>query len=247
MPGLFLPWLFICLCGTLSAQREQAGLFMVWSTAEVDLRISDELLFILEGSFRRADMFNDPVEIMARPSVEYRPSSRWRLGAGYARFSSHPYGNFPADAFTNEHRYWQEAMYRRNFNAWRPTQRLRLEQRSLEKVPSGDLVNGRYREWQHRFRFRSMLEYRPGFEDEEDRNATGIFVELLMQAGVQQRIHALDQWRAGLQYAFDPLPGLQLIAGYMYQYALANDASHLEHGHVLLLQATLDVDLRRKE
>jgi hypothetical protein len=229
------------------AQKEQAGLGMSWNSLTLQFRAGEHLWIMSEGSMRRSQWFFEEMETMVRPHAEYRLNDNWRFAAGYAYFSSIPFGNFPADHIKNEHRPWQQITYLWEDEPWRITHRLRVEQRSVEQINTFAEGPMRTRNWEHRFRYRPMVEHRVDIDEDRDaRRSFYFFGEILGQAGVQQELHWLDQWRVGAQFGIRPFPSFEVITGYMFVYDLAADASYVEMGHVLLLEMFLKLDLRRK-
>ena len=108
----------------------------------------------LEIQNRREDWGNEWQQLLIRPGINYTISPTLSVSAGYGYVKTYPYGEFPSLHEFDEHRIWEQAVYKMNLFGLEWQHRVRLEQRWIEEQAkvSGETIN-----WRGENRIRYML------------------------------------------------------------------------------------------
>jgi hypothetical protein len=180
----------------------------------------------LEEQYRRHDVVRQWQQLLLRPGLNYQAKRNLMLTLGYAYARSFSYSEFaPLPKPTNEHRIWEQALFRYSTGRVAWATRLRFENRFL-----GSAVPGTGFRYENRFRslqqatiqLRKPL-YLTGY------NEFWVFVKPYVSNS------AFDQNRAYAALGFNLRPTWRLEVGYMNQALLHRSGSVLESNHTLML------------
>ncbi len=110
----------------------------------------------LEVQNRLSDWGTDWQQLLVRPGVNYQLGPNLSASLGYAFVRTFPYGDLPVAHRFDEHRIWEQVLYKHEALALKWTHRLRLEQRWIEEL---QFTGGGYRtqNWRGEQRVRYML------------------------------------------------------------------------------------------
>lgn len=166
---------------------------------------------------------------VVRPGVIYYPSDNIRVVGGYA-FARLYAQTTPAPTRT-EHRPWQQISIDTRYGRLLTTQRLRVEERFIQRTSGTDLLDTYSFNW--RFRLMLTLQY-PLTQSATARHVPlAVFQnEVMVNAGRQITYNVFDQNRlfVGITYPFTKTLSVQ--AGYMNQFIQQPSGNAFVSNHV---------------
>jgi hypothetical protein len=189
----------------------------------------------LEGQYRRHEVIRQWQQLLLRPGVNYQARRNLLLTGGYAYVRSFPYGQFPAQAATNEHRLWEQAWlrYKTGRVAW--STRVRFENRFIGGASPGApyRYQNRIRSWQQVTVPLAGRMYVTGYD------------EVWFHVKPYTASSPFDQNRAYAALGWNLSPSWRLEAGYMNQLLLQRSGQVLESNHTLYLSVLSTARLKR--
>ena len=190
----FLPFLLsvVCMLSFAKAADQHADNYNLWLNY-----VGDHPLFgtpwgvHLEIQNRREDWGDEWQQLLIRPGINYTISPTVTVSAGYGYVKTYPYGDLPVDFEFDEHRIWEQLIWKKNFLGLEWQHRFRLEQRWIEEQDeAGDTTN-----WRGENRFRYML--RTSIPLTEDKKTyLALWDEVFFNFGSNVSMNYLDQNRA---------------------------------------------------
>jgi hypothetical protein len=180
----------------------------------------------VEGQWRRNNGITRWQQLLLRSAIAYKVTPKLMLSQGYGYIPAYPYGDSPAiPRKLDEHRLYQEALYRHSTGKVGWIHRLRFEERWLE-------TNGA-RRFQNRFRYfvkatiplpRTKKWY------------AGLYNEILIHVPPNLGASgAYDHNRAYVALGRRLHKYLRMELGYMNQYLLQRNGQVYENNHTLQL------------
>ncbi|SFQ53513.1 DUF2490 domain-containing protein [Hymenobacter arizonensis] len=201
-----------------------------WYVYEGDHALGERWQIHTEYQLRRINFITDRQQSLLRAGFAYKVMPRFKVGGGYTRLVTHPYGDHPvADAGSYpEQRFYEDVELSDEVGRFALEQRIRLEQRWIG-VPgaSGSLGNSAVWNRQNRVRYQLALAFPlqgPTLDDGEwyltafdevflnfgREITTNVFNQNRIGGGLGYRVH--DNFRLEFQYLnqithhFDPDP-----------------------------------------
>lgn len=170
----------------------------------------------LEVQNRLSDWGKDWQQLLLRPGVNYQFTPNLSASLGYGFIRTFPYGELPAKHRFDEHRIWEQLLYKQDAFGLKWTHRLRFEQRWIEepeKQPDGRWVNAN---WRGEQRARYML--RTEFPLSSDKRwYLPVWDEVFVNFGGNILNNHLDQNRAFLGVGWKWTSTVKVEAGFLEQ------------------------------
>jgi hypothetical protein len=192
----------------------------------------------LEGQWRRHDVLPRGQQLLLRPGINYEATDWLRLTAGYGFIRTYPYGDSPVPQSFNEHRIWQQALFRYGGNKYQWNTRVRLEQRFLGQ-PSREIGTPQFR---FEDRIRVLQQIRKPIS--KATYLTG-YNELWFYLPPYQASSRFDQNRAYGAFGWHVGEGWRFEAGYLQQTILQRSGAMLELNHTLVFSLLSDAPFGR--
>jgi hypothetical protein len=183
----------------------------------------------LEVQNRLSEGDRDWQQLLLRPGVNYQFAPNLSASLGYAFVRTFPYGEMPAAHRFDEHRSWQQLLYKHEAGGLKWTHRLRLEQRWIEELQK---TGGRYetQNWRGEQRVRYMLRTElPLTEDK--RLYVPVWNEVFLNFGPNILGNHFDQNRAFVGLGYQLASHLRLETGYLEQSLQKRGGKNWEHNH----------------
>jgi hypothetical protein len=175
-----------------------------WSAWFNTHKFNDRWSLISDVHVRTADDWSSVRTGIARVGGSYALTKSISLGAGYAYIGTYS----PGGRDLSEHRLWQQAVHRTTFGDIAVSQRLRLEQRRLERLTGSDLDS-----WRLRYQLRLT---KPLGERWYVTAQNEAFAHLSGRRQLTGK--AFDQNRASLGFGWKATPAVDVEAGYLNQF-----------------------------
>lgn len=168
--------------------------------------------------------------------------------AGYAYVWNYAYEQNPEPFTENEHRIWEQLMYKHKMGRFRFNHRLRLEQRFIESIyldtVSQSYVNEGYVEYRNRIRYRFLMNValnKPAMESK------AVFVQLwdeyFLTFADHVDLHKNHQNRLFAGVGYQVTPSLSFNGGFFYQLLMKRNGGLVEHNMGPLISLTWNPDL----
>ena len=181
----------------------------------------------LEIQNRREDWGDEWQQLLIRPGINYTLSPTLSVSAGYGYVKTYPYGELPVPHEFDEHRIWEQVVYKMNVLGLEWQHRLRLEQRWIEEQSkiTYNTVN-----WRGENRVRYML--RTSIPITEDKKTyIAIWDEVFLSFGGNILKNNFDQNRAFLGIGRKLTPSTRLEVGFMEQTVQRRGGDKWEANH----------------
>jgi hypothetical protein len=187
-----------------------------------------------DGQVRRQGIGQKWQQLLLRPGVNYDLNSDVQVSGGYAFIKSHPYGDFPAEFVTPEHRIWQQLILKQSAKRARLSHRFRVEQRFVgvqSRNEAGDAQLDRY-SYRNRFRYfvKAVI---PLARQQDSAYFLALYNEVMFNWGRNTQNNIFDQNRAYVALG-RKLPGIGSIEiGYLQQTVQQGNGRVFEFNHTL--------------
>ncbi len=230
------------------SQKEIATQPACWLVYNGNHKVADRWGIHSEYQLRRSEFVREPMQYFIRMGVDYYSPKSGQFTAGYGWFHSIPYGEQPTKYSTNEHRLWQQYMYKTTLERTELIHRYRLEQRWMENWSSTDNTNFTHNGFifRQRARYRFLINHPISRKELIDNTLfMAISDEIFLGFGKGIGKNVLDQNRfyAGLGWRFTK--NFQFQIGYLNQFIIKTDGIHIERNHTLQASLTLQADFSR--
>jgi len=250
-----IPLLFCFGFFSVKAQDfEGAHQFHSWFYYIGDHKITDKWGVHPEVQFRRTGLGTNPQEYVLRLAVNYHPSDKVMLAAGYVYSRLYPYGVFPVDFRFPEHRAYQQAEYNHKIGRIELSHRVRQEQRwiaDITGVPDAGSEGGvrPVREgwpFEHRTRFNLGITI-PFQGTEIDNREYYLFAanELFVSYGKNVSTNQISQNRAQIGIGYQAGSFGRVELGYLYQIIRDPDRLQVENNHTLIVAWVSRFDFKK--
>lgn len=249
---LFITAVILCLIsfrasGQTSSEKVTAQQSNFWLQASSTIRLDKHWSVPVEFHFRRAHTGLTWQGLLIRGALVRDINEHVAVGAGYGHVNSWPYGQFSPLAKFGEHRIYEHVLIKYKLGESRFEQRIRLEQRWIQKVDSAKRVALDEHFFQNRIR------YRPGISvplradqkkpDGEPETFFYLNDEILFNFGHNVERNDFDQNRFAVGIG-QKLGKGTLQAGYLHQYLQRADGRRFESNHTLTLSFTYNISLQ---
>lgn len=233
-------WLFLTFIITAPSFGQQVyGKPDIWLLWQNSYQINKKWSIETEFHARFDNYWQQPEQLLFRPSVNYQYQKNISFAAGYSYIHTFPYGEFPLAAEKPEHNIWQQAKFLHKINRIQFSHRLRLEQRFQSKWEN---AQNRYTfqqvQYGHRFRYRFSVQI-----PISEKWSAQVFDEVWIKTGASLSQIDFDRnwWSVGIGYQCTPQ--VKIALSYLHQY-IKHDSNLFEQHHTA--QLTLKTKLIHK-
>lgn len=236
------------LVGGSFAQKLISNQNNAWVLYTGNHKLSNKFGVHTEYQWRRADLFNEWQQSLARFGLEYYYNQNCSFTVGYASIISYQYGAQPINHQTTENRIWEQINLKNQYGRFDMQHRYRMEQRLIDNWSEsfGELVQGKDN-FRNRIRYRMMINL-PLTRKEMANNTLFLNVnnELFLGFGKGIAKNILDQNRfiSALGWRFNPNFNIQI--GYLNQMIFKSDGINIERNHTLWLSTIYNIDFTKK-
>ena len=188
-----------------------------------------------DGQWRRQGIGQKWQQFLLRPGMNYDISPTAQVSGGYAFINSYPYGDYPAQFTTPEHRIWQQLLLRQQIGKAGVAHRFRLEQRFVGVKESDTAGEARLLGYSHRNRFRYFMKGVIPLQKKGTDSTLFIaaYNEVMFNFGRNVQNNVFDQNRAYIALG-RKIPGLgSLEVGYLQQTVQQGNGRVFEFNHTL--------------
>lgn len=217
-----------------------------WFSAASTIKVSDRIGLLTEGQFRFARQL-EPMQFQIRNAIDVTLSKHWSIApVGYV-FTLNPlYGKQPNSYVNNEHRLYQQIVFKHHSGKFALNYRVRMEQRftQVHRNSNGEVINDGYTLFTNRARFRFQLNValnKPRIE--EKTMYLSLYNETFMSFGKNVVYHEPDQNRifAGVGYQITKLASVQV--GALYQYLVKAGGTKQENNIGLSFSVVRNIEV----
>ena len=206
-----------------------------WVVYQGNHKLNSHFDLHTEYQWRRADGFNDWQQSLTRIGLDYKLNPICTISGGYAWIVSYPYGAQPIAAKTNEHRLWQQVVFKQTIGELQFQHRYRLEQRWIDTL------------------FRQRIRYRAQciipLQKRYIEQGKGLFLnvndEVFLGFGKGIGKNILDQNRLILALGYKFSPNLNIQMGYMNQFVIKSNGVQMERNHTLWTSIVYNLDFSK--
>jgi hypothetical protein len=231
------------------AQRATYTNFNSWYMLGADVGLSDRWSAGLDLQERRSGPIRQPQAFFFRPSLNYAVASSAKLGFGFVRSESYPYGKIPSAYQAPEWRIFEQLQLAQNIDRLAITHRYRLEQRWQGKR-GADTSDHRIATWLQSGRARYQVKAVLPLHGENVNVGSGYLTasdEVFVGFGTNVANNVFDQNRAalaaGLRYARE----WRGEFGFLQQTALKSNGKDLEQNATLTFGIYYSREARKKD
>lgn len=234
-----------------SSLREVVTQQTEWFALNSNVKFHKKFGFAFDGQLRFVQGFENAqhyvrngIEIYVTPKLSIVP-------IGYMHVWNFKYGKQPSSFVNNEHRIWQQILYRHNYRKLFFAHRFRFEQRFIQKHHTeidGSLVNDGYDTYLNRIRYRLQVQI-PLNKEKIEPGAwfVGIFDEAFYSWGKSITFSRPDQNRlyTAIGYQFNKKFSIQ--GGAFYQMLIKKNGAQQENNVGTLIQVGYNLDFSKSE
>jgi Protein of unknown function (DUF2490) len=198
----------------------------------------------LEAQWRRTNGFSRWQQSFYRTAVNYDVNKSLQLTGGYAFAKTYPYGDFPTRQAADEHRIYQQILYKQPWKRVRMQYRGRFEQRWLDvqtQQAQGPLPHAGWR-MQERLRLNCRMDV-----PLSPKYYLAFYNELLLHVPPNLGARILDQNRAYGALGVRLNKDFRVEMGYLHQHVAQRNGRIVEENHTIQLAIYSNLALRRKK
>lgn len=221
-----------------------------WFSLNSTIKVHQRVGIFVEGNFRFVQTLN-PQQYQFRTAVDITLSKNFSIvPVGYVYSWNFQYGKQPVSYVNNEHRLYQQVMYKHAIGRFYFHHRFRLEERFLQDhhtSAEGVVIGDAYTNERNRIRYRPLV-YIPLNHNKIEAKTVFISVwdEVFASWGKDVTYHSPDQNRlfVGAGYQFTKLISVQ--AGGLYQMLKKSNGALQENNVGMLILLTYNLDLTKQ-
>lgn len=231
------------------SDRETVNQGAQWFAFTTNTKIHKRVSILAEGQFRYARTF-EPMQFQARTGIDFHINKKLSVLGGYVYSWNPLYGKQPAAFSNNEHRIFEQIVYKHSVGRLNFHHRGRVEQRFVQvhANENGEVINEGYDLYLNRARYRFMVNIPLNHAKMEPKTIyASVYDEIFMEWGKNIVYHKPDQNRVfgGLGYQVNKQFSFQ--AGFFYQMLIKLSGVKQENNIGFQVQASYNIDLTRKE
>jgi len=231
------------------SDRQKVTQAVQWFAFNSHIKIHKKVSILAEGQFRYAQTF-DPMQFQLRTGVDYTINKHFSVLAGYVYSWNPIYGKQPASFVNNEHRIFEQVIYKHQLGRFNISHRGRLEQRFIQvhQNSNGEIINEGYDLYLNRARYRLAINIPLNNAKMEPKTVyASVYDEVFFEWGDKVVYHKPDQNRvfAGLGYQVNKQFSFQ--GGLLYQNIIKLSGVKQENNVGFQVQVNYNIDLTKKE
>ncbi|HTE33612.1 MAG TPA: DUF2490 domain-containing protein [Chryseolinea sp.] len=247
--SLFLIAIFTVSLQTLFAQQDEKQVVnqaIQWFSVNSNIALTKRFSLYIEGQFRQVGTF-DPMQYQLRTAVDVKLNDHFSIvPVGYVYTWNYQYGKQPAAYKNNEHRFFQQVVYKHSLGITKIDHRIRIEERFVQHHHTntdGEIVDDGYDVELYRLRYRLMARVPLNAKKIEPGTwFLSAYDEVFVSWGSPVTYHKPDQNRlfAGIGFQFDKSTTLQ--GGLLYHMLIKGNGTMQENnvGPQVMLTYNLD-------
>ncbi len=222
---LLLCFLYVLLAPRSLSAQQIYGKPDVWLFWQNQYQFHQKWSFNTEVHARFDNYFQQPEQLLFRPSFQYQYREQVYFAAGYSYVHTFPYGELPLAADRTEHNSWIQLKLVQPINRVKITHRLRLEQRFQS---TWDLVEERYNfkkvQYGNRFRYRFQVQI-----PITERWSVQVFDEFWIRTSERVGEISFDRnwFSVGASYTINKQ--VKIALSYLHQYIKHSDTLFEQH------------------
>jgi hypothetical protein len=245
--------LVLTLCALLprltfsqSERRETVSQQIQWFSLTNNFKVSKRVTVLAEGQFRFANelqpmqfQFRTAGEIQVRKDLSIVP-------VGYVYTWNPIYGKQPAQFVNNEHRIFQQVLFKHQSGRFNISHRGRLEQRFIEvhTMHNGEVTYQGYDYYANRFRYRLMVNVPLNTREIGTRTLFASFYdEVFLSWGPSVTYNKPDQNRVFMGIGYQLHKDFLITSGLVYQMLVKANGTMQENNFGFQISATHNIDL----
>ncbi len=245
----------ICLFTTYSfaqpAGRKVVDQSAQWFATTANLKLSNRLTLVLDGQFRYIEW--GPQQFQARTGLEVKINDHWSvIPVAYVYTWNSVYGKLatPTSHANDEHRIWQQAMYKHDLWRAKLDHRIRVEERFMQRKPADESFSGNK---QLRLRYRFMARIPLNSEKIEAKTwFASVYDEVFYSCGEALgfgeyvTFHEPDQNRIFVGAGYQAHKNLSITLGPIYQMLIRGSKGSQQENNVgFQLAASYNLNLMK--
>lgn len=229
-----------------SAPREEVTQSTEWFSLTSNIKVSKHLSVVAEGQFRFAREFQ-PMQFQFRTAADVHVTKNISfVPIGYVYTWNPVYGKLPSKFVNNEHRLWEQVLFKHQVGRLRFNHRVRIEQRYIQvhTINNGEVVNEGFDYYANRFRYRFMLTVPFGKNEMGVKSFFGTFYnETFISSGSKVTYHRPDQNRVFVGIGYQAGKSFSVTSGLLYQMLIKANGAVQENNVGLQVMVGYNFDL----
>jgi hypothetical protein len=222
-----------------------------WFVLNSNIKLHKKFGFAFDGQLRFVQAFENGQHFFRNGLEVYLTPKLSVIPIGYMYVWNFQYGKQPATYANNEHRIWQQVLYKHNYGRLYFSHRFRIEQRFLEKrytESNGTIVYEGYDTYLNRIRYRLQVQI-PLNKEKIEPGAWffAAFDELFYSWGSTVTYDKPDQNRLYAAIGYQFTKKLSLQGGGFYQMLVKKNGAQQENNVGTLIQVGYNLDFSRSE
>jgi len=230
--------------------RETVTQSVEWFALGSNIKIHKRVSILAEGQFRYAQNFK-PMQFQFRTGVDVTLNKHFSvLPLGYVYSWNPLYGKQPASFVNNEHRIFEQVMYKHALGRVNVSHRVRLEQRFIQvhQNNNGEIIDEGYDLHLNRVRYRLMANIPLNHEKMEARTVyISLYDEAFLSWGKSLTYNEPDQNRVFAGAGYQITKQFSVQGGFFYQLLIKANGTKQENNVGMQFQVNYNIDLTKKE
>ena len=239
-----------------STTRQTVSQFVDWFSTSSNIKTSSKFTVYLDAQFRFVDG-TQAMQHQIRVGGDFKVSnSFFMMPFGYAYIWNYQYGAQPATYVNDEHRIFQEFIYRHKASAITIQHRLRTEERFIQRHhtdTNAAVIDDGFDNKQFRIRYRIFATIPltkqadpTAFEVDAKSYYLVVYDELFMSWGEAVTYHEIDQNRIFVGFGYQFAKDLTVQTGYFWQLLVKANGAQQENNMGIGTWLIYNFDLTRK-
>ena len=230
------------------APREKVTQGIEWFSWTNNFKVHKRLTILTEGQFRFAGQF-EPMQFQFRTAGEVHLTKNLSVvPLAYVYTWNPTYGKQPNAYVNNEHRTWQQVLFKQQVGRVHFSHRGRLEQRHVEVHvdQNGEVINEGYDYFANRIRYRFGMSVPLGKKDIGPKAwFANFYEEVFMSWGKAVTYHKPDQNRVFAGVGYQANKKFIVTTGFLYQMLVKANGAKQENNLGVQVNFTYNLDLTR--
>lgn len=229
-----------------ASPREEVTQSIEWFSLASNIKVNKHLTLMAEGQFRFAKNF-EPMQFQFRTAADIHITKSLSIvPLGYVYTWNPVYGEQPNKFVNNEHRIWEQVMFKHHSGRVHFSHRARLEQRYIQvhTINNGEVVYEGFDYYANRARYRLMLTVPFGKREMGPKTWFGSFYnETFLSWGPQVTYHKPDQNRVFVGAGYQAAKSLTITSGLLYQMLIKANGAKQENNVGVQVMVGYNFDL----
>jgi Protein of unknown function (DUF2490) len=230
--------------------REVVNQSIEWVSYSSNIKVHKHVNLYVEGQFRFAGTF-EPMQFQFRSAADLNINKKLSIvPLGYVYTWNPTYGKQPNTFVNNEHRIWEQVVFKHDVGRFHVSHRGRLEQRYIEVHvnTNGEIINQGYDYYANRFRYRLMVNV-PFNKSEMGPKVlfASLYDEVFVSWGPHTTYHEPDQNRVFAGIGYQASKKFTITTGALYQMLVKANGAKQENNVGVQMTLAYNFDLTSVE